>query len=236
MPDRPGHNHPDVETLAAYAAGSTLDEPTRIHVEACPICRLEIKKLERFARLDADEALSKEADWQSARPRLERAFRDRILPGVSATFRTRGRFASWRSPWVRWLAPAAAAALVLIVVYQADRSRRPVVDRGPVRGTPVESPNIDLKQPIGEIDEAPRVFVWVSREKEDYYKLEVFTSGLEKIFEADHILETRWAATDSVRSLLDRQTIYLWNVTGHRGVERMTVSPNGWFKITGGDH
>jgi hypothetical protein len=114
--------------------------------------------------------------------------------------------------------------------------RRPGADLGPVRGTPARAAEIELERPLGEVSDIPHVFVWNSSEKEDYYTLEVFTSDLDKVFEADRIRDTRWAATDSMRTLLREETVYLWSVTGHKGVERASTSPNGWFKITSGEH
>lgn len=235
MNDEPGRNHPDVDTLAGHAAGCEVDEPTRLHVETCPVCRLEVRKIKRFETLDADEDLNREADWQSARPKLERAFRESVLPAALANAGTEAQNARTNRYWVRWLVPA-AAALVLLVIFQADRMRRPGPDLGPVRGTPAQAAGIELKQPVGEISDLPHVFVWVSSEKEDYFKLEVFTADLDKIFEADRIRDTRWVATDSMRALLGEETVYLWSVTGHKGVERASTSPNGWFKITSGEH
>jgi hypothetical protein len=133
------------------------------------------------------------------------------------------------------MAPAAAAAAVLLVFFLSDRVQRPgpaSEDLGPLRGTPVDTTDITLVKPIGNVAAAPDVYEWTPRSKDDYYTIEIFTSTLDKVFEVARVPDTHWAATDSLKNILERDTVYLWSITGHKGIEPVTVSPNAWFKIT----
>jgi hypothetical protein len=241
MNDDTPRGHPDVETLDVFRRGAMSEpheEETRRHVDSCVECRLELKRLSRFEEIEADDELARDADWQAARVSLERVFDEHVLPEVVDRERpARGEIDGrpFRSRWqIRWLAPvAAAAAATLLVVTQVGKG--PSDDLGPMRGPDVESSGIVIVEPTGEIEEAPKQFTWEAKTENDYYTLEVFTAGLENVYTEDEIPQSHWSATDSLRSLLARDTIYLWNVTGHKGLERETVSPNGWFKITDGD-
>ncbi|MCK5406467.1 MAG: zf-HC2 domain-containing protein, partial [Candidatus Krumholzibacteria bacterium] len=231
-------SHPDIETLANYIDGQLAAsdaDATKRHLDSCPVCRLEIKRIERFEAIESDKSLREEANWPAAQVRLERAFRDNVLPEVVArqSIDARPFWSRWQ---VRWLVPVAAAA-ALLVVFQIDRSRPPGTpsdDLGPMRGPTTEELSIALEAPSGNIERLPEQFTWRSTRKNDYYKIAIFTSDLTKIYEESELPESRWAASDSLRSLLKVETIYIWTVTGQKGVEREVVSPNGWFKITPG--
>jgi hypothetical protein len=247
MSDRSAGQHPDVDVLASYVAGlldKEENEITRRHVEECQICRLETKRMERFEKIDSDAALLEEAEWETARFALERRFHESVLPQVLPGEAERGpvaeRIAAKKRFWsrwqVRWLAPVAAAAAVVLVVLQMDRAHPPSVDDlGPMRGTTTESAEVFVVSPVGEIGEFPRVFSWRSDRLHDYYTVEIFASDLSKMFEVDGITERRWVPSDSLISLLKLDTVYLWSVTAHRGLKREVVSPNGWFKVTSAD-
>jgi hypothetical protein len=246
MSDETKRNHPDIETLANFLGGQLSQNDTattRDHLDECFACRLEVKRLARFEEIDSDADLEREADWKSARINLERAFRENVLPEVAErkpareTKRAAGfDFGSFWTRWqIRWLAPVAAAAAVLIVVIQVQRINPPGTapdDLGPMRGTPAASADIVAAEPAGDIPEAPKVFRWQSKWEDDYYTIEIFRPDLSKIFEVEGITDLRWSVSDSLKSILKPDSIYLWTVTGHRGVERETVSPNAWFKIT----
>ncbi|MGD8412969.1 MAG: hypothetical protein PVF33_01980 [Candidatus Latescibacterota bacterium] len=237
MSDEERRNHPDMETLAALAAGTVEDEEAARHLESCPECRMEIIRLRRFERLSEDGDLVNEADWSVAKPMLDRAFREKVLPEIvrPADDTPRPREPFWTRWQVRWLAPVAAVAAVLLLVFISGRIERPgtvTEDVGPVRGAPVDAPDITLEKPAGEIAAPPYAFEWKPQTKEDYYTIEIFSSHLDRIFEVTPITGTRWVASDSLKSILQKDTVYLWSVTGHRGVEPVTVSPNAWFKIS----
>jgi hypothetical protein len=238
MSDEERRKHPDLETLAALAAGTVEDAEARRHLESCPDCRMEIIRLRRFERLSEDGDLVNEAGWPAAKPMLDRAFREKVLPEVvrPADDTPRPRKSFWTRWQVRWLAPAAAAAAALLIIFVSGRIQGPrtvTEDIGPVRGAPVDSPDIVLEKPAGEIAASPDAFEWKPQTKEDFYTIEIFSSHLDRIFEVSRITGTKWVASDSLKSILQRDTVYLWNVTGHRGVEPVTVSPNAWFKISG---
>jgi len=236
MSDRSTRSHPDIETLANYIddqLAASDAETTKLHLDGCPVCRLEIKRIERFEAIESDESLREEANWPAAQARLERAFRDNVLPEVveRQSISARPFWSRWQ---VRWLAPVAAAA-ALLIVFQIDRSRppgTPADELGPMRGPTTEKLSIALEEPSGNIEQPPEQFAWRSARENDYYKIAIFTSDLTKIYEESEITESRWAASDSLKSLLEAETIYIWTVTGQKGVEHEVVSPNGWFKIT----
>ena len=69
MAEREFDNHPDLELLAAHAAGQSAENESAAiqrHLEDCPFCRLELKRLKRFANIDADEELLEDAGWRRA--------------------------------------------------------------------------------------------------------------------------------------------------------------------------
>jgi len=237
MSEDTARNHPGLETLAELAEGRLDTDDTeaiRAHVDGCSECRLEIKQLQRFERIDTDEELISDSRWQSAQSRLEENFRHNILPGLdlkeAAPEKTeRAPFWSrWR--W-QWMAPAMATAAVVFLIF-AVIDRGPSEDPGPMRGPGVDTAAILIEQPSGDITEAPDLFSWKSSVESDFYTLEIFTADLKKIYTQNEIPESRWVATDSLKTLLVDNTIFLWNVIGHKGLEPETVSPNGWFKIT----
>jgi len=173
MSDEAGRNHPDIETLAGYAAGEVTDDSLGRHLKTCAACRMELRRLDRFERLETDGELQREADWPAARPRLEQAFRKNVLPEVVRNGSVAGREKPpfWTRWQIRWMAPAAAAAAVLLVFFLSDRIQRPgpvSEDLGPLRGTPVDTPDITLDKPIGNITAAPNEFEWTPRSKDDY--------------------------------------------------------------------
>jgi len=187
--------------------------------------------------IEGASRLTVEADWPAAQPRLERAFRENVLPEVvrAGSVARREKPLFWARWQIRWMAPAAAAAAVLLVVFLSDRIQSPGTlseDLGPMRGTPVDTPDITLEKPFGNVTAAPNEFEWTPRSKDDYYTIEIFTSNLDKVFEVARVPDTRWAVTDSLRNILERDIVYLWSITGHKGIEPVTVSPNAWFKIT----
>ena len=237
MSDDTTRDHPGIEKLAGLNDGR-LDnneaETIRAHVDSCSDCRLEIKRLQRFERIETDEELASDARWQSASSRLEEAFHDNIMPELGLKEATRERAVKipfWYRWRLQWLTPAVATAAAVIVIF-AVIDRGPSVDQGPMRGPGVESAAILIEQPSGDITETPNLFSWKSSVESDFYTLEIFTADLKKIYTQREIPEARWIATDSLKTLLVTHTIYLWNVVGHKGLEPETVSPNGWFKIT----
>lgn len=240
MSDHAIREHPDFDVLSNYIAGQLNEDQTkttRKHVESCSVCQLEIKRMGRFEHIDSDTALREEAGWETAKLQLERGFREKVLPEVvepalsEAPGRKAYRSKSFWGRWqLRWLAPAAAAAAVLLVIFQLDRT--PVDDLGPMRGPTPEAAKISDLVPSGEIGQLPALFTWQSSRDNDHYTIEIFTSDLDKIYEASGIKDLQWATTDSLSSLLKRETLYLWSVTGYKGLERENVSPSGWFRVT----
>jgi hypothetical protein len=118
---------------------------------------------------------------------------------------------------------------MFLVFSMIDRG--PSVDPGPMRGPGVEPEAILIEKPSGDIAGTPELFSWKTSVQSEFYTLEIFTADLKKIFAQSPITEARWVTTDSLKTLLSNNTIYLWNVIGHKGLEPETVSPNGWFKI-----
>ncbi len=237
MSDDTARNHPGFETLAQLAE-DRLDtnkaETVHTHVDGCSECRLEIKRLQRFERIDTDEELISDSGWQTAQSRLEETFRRNIIPELDLKEAVPERTAKaplWSRWRLQWLAPAMATAAVVFLVFSII-DRGPSVDPGPMRGPGVDSAAILIEQPSGNITEAPKLFSWKSSVESDFYTLEIFTADLKKIYTQTEIPEPRWVATDSLKTLLADNTIFLWNVIGHKGLEPETVSPNGWFKIT----
>jgi anti-sigma factor RsiW len=171
------HNHPDIETLANYTAGLLNEgdaDITSSHLETCRTCRLEVKRMERFERIDSDTDLQEEANWLSARVKLERAFADNVLPEVAQHEAREARLKDaerkiidTRPFWTRWqlrfLVPVAAAVAVALVAIRIAERIGPADDIGPMRGPTTESFDIAIEQPSGKIAEPPALFSWKSR-------------------------------------------------------------------------
>ncbi len=239
----PRDGHIDLETLDAYLLGKLGEAEAgavRRHVEECALCALELKRLQRFAAIDSDEDLSRSAEWIYARRKLENAYRDKIAPRLT------GRPEAARDTGVRrfrlsrgaraagWIVPAAvmAAGLVIIGIF-SKQDESPVSEpaRRVMRGAPPVRYEIELVEPAGEIAAPPALFRWRSERGDDRYTLEIFTPTLSRIYRTANVPGTSWTAPDSLREALKPNVVYLWSVRGQKGLERMSVSPNGWFKI-----
>lgn len=233
MPDK---EHIDLETLDKYLEGTLPGkeaEAARRHLESCPLCGLELKRLRRFETIDSDEDLARKGEWLYARTKLEGALRERIVPVATGPgarvvrFRRAARAA-------RWLVPAAAAAAVVFVIAHFatnDRSGAPTPGKSVMRGTPPVAYGIELMEPAGEIKAFPAIFKWKSDRMDDRFTLEIFTPKLDRIALERNIKESSWKTPDSLRTALKPGVVYLWSVRGYRGLERATASSNGWFKI-----
>lgn len=228
-------DHPALDILAAYAAdflGGEESERMDVHLASCPLCRLEVKRIRRFQSIDSDVELAGKANWQSARFKLERAFAEQVLPAV-ARRRPPVPEAAGRRFGPGWLAPVAAAAAVFLIFVYMERNAIPVtspVSRfGPMRGGPSNEYGITLEAPLGELEGAPALFTWRSERENEFYALEIFTADLEPLHRVDRISGLSWSIPDSVSSVFEPDSIFLWNVQGFKGLESEVSSPNGWF-------
>jgi len=232
-------SHPGIGDLAEYTAGSlhgSEAEEIREHLSGCPLCRLEIRKIERFESIDQDDDLAEEADWNGARFKLERAFRDSVLPAAGLGARPADRGSRLISK-LTWLAPITAAAAVFVLFIHLESTRMellPSRGMGPMRGDTAEEYKIALEGPSGIIERIPEQFSWKAERDNEYYVLEIFTSDLVNIYKEERIEGTAWAVSDSLISLFEPDSIYLWSVKGYKGLEREEISPNGWVKIVPG--
>jgi hypothetical protein len=228
--------HPGLEILTAYACGCADDDVTDLlerHLDSCPLCRLEVKRFRRFQRIGSDRELAEEANWSGACFKLERALKERILPTV-AERRKESRQAPARRSNLGWLAPIAAAAAVVLVFLAVER---PGVSPGfgpgfgPMRGEPAVEYGITLEAPLGEIEALPERFSWHPRRENEYYSIEIFAADLTQIYRVDRINDSTWVVPDSLTTILEPDSIYLWNIKGYKGLEEKALSPNGWFKV-----
>jgi hypothetical protein len=229
--------HIDIETLDAYLLGKLGEaeaEAARRHLEGCVLCGLELKRLQRFAAVDSDEDLARSAEWIYARRKLENAYRDKIAPAAAEEPGERRSRIPRGARALGWLIPAAvmAAGLVIIGIF-SKQGESPVSEsaRRVMRGAPPVRYEIELVEPAGEIAAAPAAFRWRSERGDDRYTLEIFTPTLSRIYQASNVTGTSWIAPDSLRAAIKPNIVYLWSVRGYRGLERASVSPNGWFKI-----
>jgi hypothetical protein len=233
----PRDGHIDIETLDSYLLGKLGEaeaEAVRRHLEECALCALEFKRLQRFAGVDSDEDLARSAEWIYARRKLENAYRDKIAPSLSAPAGERRRRLSRGARSLGWLVPAAvmAAGLVIIGIF-SKQGESPVSEpaRRVMRGSPPVRYEIELVEPAGEISSPPAMFRWRSERGDDRFTLEIFTPTLSRIYQAANVSGTSWTAPDSLRAVFKPNVVYLWSVRGYQGLDRASVSPNGWFKI-----
>ena len=247
MVDPTQARHPDLDALADYAAGVLGQEETALlerHLAACHRCRLEAKRLARFATIDQDAELLADAGWSEARFALERAYRERVKPAVAAAaadaapVRTPAAGSSATNPHLRWLVPVAAAAVLALVFIGFGRH-----DSGPghglpdrqaadaVRGGAVEEAVIVLRAPLGEIAAPPEAFVWETDHDFESFRLEVVTPDLNLVFAQADLDSSRFVVPDSLRALLHAGESYLWSVEGRVGLATSRMSQTAWFKI-----
>jgi hypothetical protein len=236
----PETEHIDIETIAKLLGGELADgeaESARRHLETCPLCGLELKRLKRFDAIDSDEDLARRGEWLYARTRLEKAFGERIAP-FAMRARPRATIFSRAARAAQWFgATAAAAALIAIMVHFAmnegptERSQAPSPAKNVLRGVPPIEYGIALEEPAGRIDAPPRIFKWKPSRDDEYFVLEIFTPTLERICRAADIRECYWNVPDTLVIDLDPGVVYLWSVKGYKGLERATSSPDGWFRI-----
>ncbi|UCF06023.1 MAG: hypothetical protein JSV33_03045 [bacterium] len=228
--------HPGLEILTAYACGCAEDDTAdrlEQHLDSCLLCRLEVKRIRRFQRIGSDRELAEEANWSEACFKLERALKERILPTV-AVRKKESRQAPVTRLSFNWLAPIAAAAAVILIFLAVERSGiSPGFGPGfgPMRGEPVVEYGITLEAPLGEIERVPEQFSWHPRRENEYYSIEIFTADLTQIYWAERIEDSTWVVPDSLATILEPDSIYLWNIKGYKGLEEEALSPNGWFKV-----
>ncbi|MFA4949218.1 MAG: zf-HC2 domain-containing protein [Candidatus Krumholzibacteriia bacterium] len=236
----PRSEHLDLELLEKYLLGKLAEgevEAVRRHLEKCPLCGFELKRLQRFAAIDSDDDLARSAEWIYARRKLENAFGKHIAPSAADNARARKIRLSCASQPARWLVPAAVMAIgIVMIAYFSKREeiRAPEPARRIMRGAPPVRYDIELIEPAGEIHASPTVFRWKSERDDNHYALDIFTPTLAKIYRAENIAGSSWTAPDTLGTILRPNVIYLWSVKGFKGLERAAASPNGWFRIARG--
>jgi hypothetical protein len=236
----PRSEHLDLESLERYLLGK-LDEreaeAARRHLEKCPLCDIELKRLQRFAAIDSDDDLARSAEWIYARRKLENAFGEKIAPSAAGKAGERRMRLSRASSAARWIVPVAVMAAGLVMIAYFSRREEPRVReplRRIMRGAPPVRYGIELLEPAGEIHASPTVFKWRSERGDDRYTLEIFTPSLARIYQAENIARSDWTTPDTLGTILKPNIIYLWSVKGFKGLERVEASPNGWFRIARG--
>jgi hypothetical protein len=239
----PREAHIDLEALEKYLLGKLEEreaETVRRHLEKCPLCDLELKRLQRFAGVDSDDDLARSAEWIYARRKLENAFIGRIapLPAGDADNADAQKIRLPRaSRAARWIIPMAvmAAGLVMIAYFsKREGSRVSEPARRVMRGAPPVRYDIELMEPVGDIHASPAVFEWKSERDDARYTLEIFTPTLARIYRAENVAGSSWTAPDTLGAILEPDAIYLWSVKGFKGLERAAASPIGWFRIARG--
>jgi hypothetical protein len=256
--------HPSLDTLVEFVDGLLTDTEAELidrHLESCVACRLEARRLARFATIDNDTELLAAADWSRARFELNKMYQDKIKPAVELTShqsedRTQeklplhgwsgqsgpsGDVAQKQAGWQRfvvnrgwWLAPVAAAAVLVIVFLGQDKSTGPELQdpwSEPLRGEQIIEPAVVPISPLGEVSSCPQHFSWQVAEAFDTYTLEIFTPNLELVFRQANIPTARFTVTDALQQLLEPDQTYLWSVQGLHGLRTTSVSASGWFRI-----
>lgn len=224
-----GGQHPELELLLRRAGG-LLDAGTAAeidaHLEACALCRLELRRLERFDELDDDADAARAADWESAAPRLDAAWRDDIRPAIRGSGGARRRIPRWLGP----LAAAAAVAGVMLVAGVPGLRDLEPGDRDTMRGVDT-APALVGAAPVGEIGAAPAVFSWTAERDFDAFVLEVFTAELGTVLHLEELTTTRVELPDSLRAAFAAGTTYFWHVEGREGLTATEASSSVWFRI-----
>ncbi len=236
MAEKEPERHVPVETLAAYLEGKLSErdaDGVRRHLARCARCDIELRRFERFLKMESDEELARSAEWIYAREKLERAYKERIAPTVvkEDPVQPASRYRRGRPAWF-FPAAAVAAAAVVVVALVATRKGRETADpaREVLRGAPPAVYEIALKAPHGDVGGFPAEFTWEPSRANGSYTLEIFAPSLERVYAADGIAPPPFAAPDSLRRILKPNVIYLWSVKGHEGLGHTTLSPNGWFR------
>ena len=237
MENRNGGSHPDIERLAEYRSGrldKIKEDEIRQHLELCPLCRLEIKRIDRFLKIDTDIQVEESSDWNRAGAEMKRFFSEEILNRPAAGKVQQSR-TNWKGRHLFWLMPAAVAAALVVVFLAKDPGTGSVESDssyGPMRGDSAEKTNIELVVPEGETDAVPPVFKWKSDQEYEFYSLEIFKTDLTEVYSCESIAGTTLVLPDSIVALFKVGETYLWNVKAYRSVERVSSSNDSWFRIT----
>ncbi len=231
--------HPDITALADYEAGLLEGkgrQEIEAHVKVCPLCALELKRISRFREVEEDSALVEESDWRTASNEMERRFRGAVLPAAGPRPRRREREkARLRIP--RWMTPLAAAAVLAVLFFGVEEAfdrmgKSP--ERPRFRSVTTGKDVITPLAPSGEIEGGVPKFSWKVERKFDYFSLEIFNPGLDSVFKSDKITKESCELPDSIKSVVSDGNIYIWNVKGHRSMDKALVSRNAWFRVNKG--
>lgn len=223
--------HPSPERLAAWREGRLpareAEDVARHHGE-CPLCRLETRRQDRFANIDADGELAADAQWQQAEAQLQQAFATRVRPALPGR---RGWSHRSRRAW--YVPAAAAAAVLLLFLARAPHEPSapwPTADRDAVRGDD-PAPAITLVSPMGDVPSAPTAFRWREAGGPGTFTVTVFTPSLETMARFTTAEPDSAAVPDTLRARLEPGVAYLWSVEVRREMAVGPTSGSGWFRI-----
>jgi hypothetical protein len=189
----------DDDTIAALAEG-TLDAAARAavlpHISGCPECRSAVASV---ALALADPALVREI---------------RVLDGAK------------RSRFYRIALPAAAAALLLVLVSPGARDESGRPHRSPtITGIPAPR----AMSPAGTVAQA-QVLEWTAVTDAERYRVTLFDDGGRVLFETQ-LRDTVVPLPDSIALVPGRS--YLWKVEARTGFDRWAESKLVEFSIKG---
>ncbi len=192
----------DLDTLGALADGS-IDPALRVevlpHLAACGHCRGTVASVSRIL----------------------------TDPEVARELRAAG--APARRVWLRIAVPAAAAAVLLLMLRPGDRADRPADDLH--RAPTIANGSLPTSlAPVGNVAEASSLR-WRAVPGADRYRVTLFdTEG--RVVYASETTEPTTALPDSVRLTQERR--YLWKVEARVGFDRWVSSELVEFSLIRG--
>ena len=150
------------EELEKCAQNPTGEHP---HLAQCSRCQAELALLKSFESSEPIAGEGAAVAWISAR--MERQFDQIKNPGRAGPVRASQEEISWFSRVfgrgsARWLVPAAAVLVVAMATFLLEhRSQEPQLRADAGNGPVVyRSQEVEVKGPVGEVNEAPKILEW----------------------------------------------------------------------------
>jgi len=228
------NTHPDLVTLEKYLHGELDDAGRRkleMHLDVCPVCRVEIKTLGWFEEIDRDEEFAREADWDVAGRILDNWAEEWIKEKVRAEKTYRHIESAQRKISLStFLSPLVAAAIIILIfigIQDSFNSRYGSIMRSGV----LEKSKIELMEPQGDITELPDAFMWDYSFDTDEFELDVFTPELRPIISVKRIKGGRYRIDNTLRASIKPGVIYIWRVSAYRDGEKISTSKTVWFRL-----
>lgn len=217
----PDQFEPLRRALKASSSGGAVNEPTPECLDEDTIAALADGSLDPAARAATLPHLADCVRCRMAVVSVARALGDSAVARETAALTGAGR-----RRFYRIAIPAAAAAVLLSIVWPRQVGDRTPVHRAPTI-TAAAAPA--AMSPVGTVAE-PDALVWAAVAGADRYRVTLFDAGSRVVYEAE-LADTVAALPDSV--VLVPGQPYLWKVEARTGWDRWSASALVQFRVAG---